>query len=116
MISIRAVSCGLLVLVAVASQVQAKLMRVPIDFKVTLKANELSVKANGTSGFPINLAKFEVVVVNAQSTAVSVPLRESATGGTYVGRVPTVKPGNVTFVIRDVTFPEQILKVEQAAV
>jgi hypothetical protein len=115
MISFRNGLRGLLILalIAIGALAQAKLMRVPINFKTTLNGNAIDVLAISGSGFPINLGKFEIVLIDAAKTRTVVPLEEKGTNGAYIGRAPSVSPGELTFLMRDVTYPEEILEVQQ---
>jgi hypothetical protein len=115
MFSLRNSLRGLVIvsLVALGALVQAKLMRVPITFTTTLNGAALNVQAISSSGFPINLGKFEIVLTDAKQSRTVVPLKEKGANGLYVGRAPSVTPGEFKFLMRDVTYPEEILEVEK---
>ena len=105
---------GLVVLLLVLmSGVQAqRVMRIPIDFKVSVDGAAFTVNAS-SGGFPVSLGKFEAVLTNAQNANVVVPLEEQRENGSYKGPTPEVTPGAYTLTIRDVTYVETV-EVQQA--
>jgi hypothetical protein len=93
---------------------------VEVNLKASLRTDSTGktfmLRASSPDGYPINQAKIEAMLIQADGTTIRMPLKEFGSQGDYGSPAPNAKPGPYTLLVRDTTFASEALEVQKPVV